>query len=423
MKLNLNYAWLLTFSLIVAGCGGGGGDSSGSTNTSTGNSGGTTGGGTTTIQPEITVTTTDCSDCEKSTYVNIIEVTSDEAISAVDVSYESGYVKVNSVLTNKSGETSFDANKQLTLTFSADQAGDYSVTLNKVKVGDTWYDQNKTVNIAIAEALVDGSLEFTLYTTNGALINTIAPQQVEKGMKPNGLYVENFEVQNYLYDEQSNTLSEVSTLTLQADENGKTKFLLAPGKYLSHFKAVRKFNDQLVSFELIVKHTVENNGSHFYTQFIYPRKVSSELMESQKAFYDSVADGTLMDMNLYNLRPGPGCSSWFDDSYNVVNINEKVSTIYNSFCYEAIAQTSDDIALEYTQSSIAMKVVLTQGDMQVGLLDFVNDTMQYDHQYTLGSNKLNFEFSEFAETGDVEFSFIDDKGGSNNFELVITVTD
>ncbi|MBE0351882.1 hypothetical protein [Pseudoalteromonas lipolytica] len=419
MKLNFNYAWLLVFSLVVAGCGGGGADSSGSTNTSTGD--GNSGGGATTTQPEITVSTVDCSDCEKSAEVNIMEITSDEAISAIDVSYQSGYVKVNSVLANKSGGTSFDANKQLTLTFSADQAGDYSVTLNKVKVGDTWYEQNKSVNVTIVETVVNGHVEFTLYTTNGTLINTIAPQQVEKGMKPNGLYVENFEVQNYLYDEQSNTLSEVSTLTLQADENGETNFSLAPGKYLSHFKAVRKFNDQLVSFELIVKHTVENNGSHFYTQFIYPRNVSSKLMESQKALYDDIADGSLMDMNLYNLRPGRYCTSWFDDSYSVVNINEKVSVTYNSFCYEAIAQTGDDIVLEYTQSSIAMKVALTQGDAQVGLLDFVNDTMQYDHQYTLGSNKLNFEFSEFAETGDVEFSFIDGKGLSNNFELTIKV--
>lgn len=422
MKI-LNLLVIVCLTIALTACGGGGSDSSGSTNTSTGNGGGTTGGGTTTTQPEITVTTTDCSDCEKSTDINIMEVTSDEAISAVDVSYQSGYVKVNSVLVNKSGETSFDANKQLTVTFSADQAGDYSVTLNKVKVGDSWYDQNKTVNITIAEPIVNGNVEFTLYTSSGVLINTIAPQQVEKGMKPDGLYVEILEVENFLYDETNNSLSAVSTLPLQADENGTTKFSLAPGKYLSHFKAVRKFNDQSVSLELIVKHTVDSNGSHFYTQFIYPRNVSSEFMESQKALYDSIADGALMDMNLYNLRPGRYCTSWFDDSYSVVNVNEKVSATYNSFCYEAIAQTSDDIALEYTQSNVAMKVALSQGDTQVGLLDFVNDTMQYDHQYILGSNKLNFEFSEFAETGDVEFSFIDGKGVSNNFELTIKVTE
>lgn len=423
MKLNFNYAWLFTFSLIIAGCGGGGGDSPGSTNTSTGNTGGTTGGGTTTTQPEIAVTTTDCSDCEKSTDVNIIEVTSEEAISAVDVSYESGYVKVNSVLVNKSGETSFDANKQLAVTFSADQAGDYSVTLNKVKVGDTWYDQNKTVNITIAEPLIDGSLEFTFYVLNSTLVNTVAPQQVEKGKSAKGLYVETFEVENFLYDDIDNSLSTVSTLPLQADENGKTKFLLAPGKYLSHFKATRKLNDESVSFEWIIKHTVDSNGSHFYTESLYPRNVSSQVMESQKALFDGVTNGTFMDVNLYHLRPGLGCSSWFDDSYNVVNINEKVSATYNSFCYEAIAQTSDDVNLEYTQSSLAMKVALTQDDTQVGLLDFVNDTIQYDHQYTLGSNKLNFEFSEFAEAGDLEFSFIDNKGSSSNFRVNIKVTD
>ncbi|WP_462146777.1 hypothetical protein [Pseudoalteromonas gelatinilytica] len=423
MKLNLNYAWLLTFSIIVAGCGAGGGDSSGSTNISTGNGGGTSGGGTTTTQPEITVTTTDCSDCEKSTDINIIEVTSDEAVSAVDVSYESGYVKVNSVLVNKSGETSFDANKQLAVTFSADQAGDYAVTLNKVKVGDTWYDQNKMVNITIAEPLVDGSLEFIFYVVNSTLVNTIAPQQVEKGKGVKGLYVETFEVENFLYDDTNNSLSAVSTLPLQADENGKTKFLLAPGKYLSHFKATRKFNDESVSFEWIIRHTVDNNGFHSYTKSLYPRNVSSQVMESQKALFDGATNGTLMDVNLYNLRPGPACSSWFDDSYNVVNINEKVSATYNSFCYEAIAQTSDDINLEYTQSSLAMKVALAEGNTQVGLLDFVNDTMQYEHQYTLGSNKLNFEFSEFAAAGDLEFSFIDNKGSSSNFRVNIKVTD
>lgn len=422
MKI-LNLLGVVCLTIALTACGGGGSDSSGSTNTSTGNGGGTTGGGTTTTQPEITVTTTDCSDCEKSTDVNIMEVTSDEAISAVDVSYELGYVKVNSVLVNKSGETSFDANKQLTVTFSADQAGDYSVTLNKVKVGDSWYDQNKTVNITISEPLVDGSLEFTFYVINSTLINTVAPQQVEKGKGAKGLYVETFEVENFLYDETNNSLSAVSTLPLQADENGTTKFSLAPGMYLSHFKATRKFNDQPVSFEWIIKHTVDNNGSHFYTKSLYPRNVSSQLMESQKALFDGVTNGELMDVNLYHLNPGLACSSWFDDSYNVVNINEKVSATYNSFCYEAIAQTSDDINLEYTQSSIAMKVALTQGDTQAGLLDFVNDTMQYDHQYTLGSNKLNFEFSEFAETGDLEFSFIDNKGSSSNFRVNITVTD
>ena len=146
-------------------------------------------------------------------------------------------------------------------------------------------------------------------------------------------------------------------------------------------------------------------------------------MESQKTIYESVADKTLMDMNLYNLRPGQYCTSWFDDSYKVVNINEKISAKYNSFCYDEIAQTSEDISLEYTTSNIAMNVVLTQGDTQVGLLDFSNNTINYNHQYILGSNKLNFEFSDFAETGDVEFSFIDGKGVSNNFELTIKVTD
>lgn len=403
------------FAGTLVACGGGGSDSKSQPPT-TGSGGGTT-------QPQVTVTTSDCSDCKKSTELTIMEVTSDEAISAIDVSYESGSVKVNSVLANKSGETSFDANKQLTLTFSADQAGDYSVTLNKVKIGDTWYDQNKSVNISIAEPLVDGNLEFTFYALNKTLINTVAPQQVEKGKAANGLYLEKFEVQNYLYDEENNILSEVSTLPLQADESGKTTFSLAPGKYLSHFKATKTFNDEPISFELLIKHTVNNNGSHFYTNTLYPRNVSSQIMESQKTLYDTTIDGTLMDINLYHLRPGEYCSSWFDDSYNAVNINEKISAKYNSFCYAAIAQTKDDINTEYTLSNIAMKVAISDGDTQIGMLDFVNNTMQYNYQYNLGSNKLNFEFSEFAETGDVEFSFIDNKGDSQNFEITISVTD
>ncbi len=410
---------LLTFTL--AACGGGGSDSSGNTNTSTGNSGG---GGTTTSEPTIDVTTTDCSDCIISNKTEIMKITSDEAISAIDASYEAGYVQFGDVMVNKTGETSFDSTKEVTLTFNTDSAGDYQITLNKVKIGDTWYDQNKTVNITIVEPVVNGNLEFILYTSNGTLINTIAPKQVEKGTKPTGLYVETFEVENYLYDEMNNSLSAVSTLALQADESGKTNFSLAPGKYLSHFKAIRQFNDQSISFELIIKHTVDNNGSHFYSQFVHPRNVSSQLMESQKTIYESVADKTLMDMNLYNLRPGQYCMSWFDDSYKVVNINEKISANYHSFCYDSIAQTSDDISLEFTTSNIAMKVALmTQGDVQVGLLDFSNNTINYNHQYILGSNKLNFEFSDFAETGDVEFSFIDGKGVSNNFEFSIKVTD
>lgn len=409
---------LLTFTLTA--CGGGGSDSSGNTNTSTGNSGG---GGTTTSEPTIDVITTDCSDCIISNKTEIIKITSNEAISAIDASYEAGYVQFGDVMVNKTGETSFDSTKEVTLTFNTDSAGDFQITLNKVKIGNTWYDQNKTVNITTVEPIVNGNLEFNLYTSNGTLINTIAPKQVEKGTKPIGLYVETFEVENYLYDEASNSLSPVSTLTLQADENGKTNFSLAPGKYLSHFKAIRQFNNQPVAFELIIKHTVNNNGSHFYSQFVHPRNVSSQLMESQKTIYESVADKTLMDMNLYNLRPGQYCTSWFDDSYKVVNINEKISAKYNSFCYDEIAQTSEDISLEYTTSNIAMNVTLTQGDTQVGLLDFSNNTINYNHQYILGSNKLNFEFSDFAESGDVEFGFIDGKGVSNNFELTIKVTD
>ncbi len=352
-----------------------------------------------------------------------MKITSDEAISAIDVSYEAGYVEFDNIIINKTGETSFDSTKEVILTFNNDSAGDYQITLNKVKIGDTWYNQNKTVNITIVEPVVNGNVEFILYTSNGALINTIAPKQVEKGTKPTSLYVEKFEVENYLYDEVSNSLNPISTLALQADENGKTNFSLAPGKYLSHFKAIRQFNDQSISFELIIKHTVDNNGSHFYSQFVHPRNVSSQLMESQKTIYESIADKTLMDMNLYNLRPGQYCMSWFDDSYKVVNINEKISAKYNSFCYDSIAQTRDDISLEYTKSNIAMKVALAQGDTQVGLLDFSNDTINYNHQYTLGSNKINFEFSDFAKSGDVEFSFIDGKGLSNNFELTIKVTD
>ncbi len=415
--LHIVSTMLLTITLTA--CGGGGSDSSG-TNTSTGNSGG---GGTTTSEPTIDVITTDCSDCIISNKTEIIKITSDEAISAIDVSYEAGYVEFGDVMVNKTGETSFDSTKEVTLTFNTDSAGDYQITLNKVKIGNTWYNQNKTVNMTTVEPVMNGNVEFTLYTDVGALINTIAPNQVEKGSIPKSFYVEMFEVENYLYDETSNSLSPVSTLALQADENGKTNFSLAPGKYLSHFKAIRNFNDQPVSFELILKHTVENNGSHFYSQNIYPRNVSIQLMKSQKTIYESVADKTLMDMNLYNLRPGQYCTSWFDDSYKVVNINEKISAQYNSFCYDEIAQTGDDLSLEYTTSNTAMKVALTQGDAQVGLLDFINDTIEYNHQYTLGSNKLNFVFSDFAKSGDVEFSFIDGKGISSNYELTIKVTD
>ncbi|MFM9746103.1 hypothetical protein ACKI2C_51980, partial [Streptomyces brasiliscabiei] len=74
------------------------------------------GGDTTTSKPTINVTTTDCTDCEVSNKTEIMKITSNEAISAIDISYEAGYVQFGDIMINKTGESSFDPTKELTLT-------------------------------------------------------------------------------------------------------------------------------------------------------------------------------------------------------------------------------------------------------------------------------------------------------------------
>lgn len=408
---------LLITTLGLAACGGGGSDSSGNTNTSTGS------GDTTTSKSTIDVTTTDCSDCIISNKTEIMKITSDEAISAIDVSYEAGYVEFGNVMVNKTGVTSFDSTKEVTLTFNTDSAGDYKITLNKVKIGNTWYDQNKTVNVRMVEPIVNGTIDFQLSVFNNALINTVAPKDVAKGEAALNFYLESFEVDNYLYDEQNNTLNIVETLPVQADIEGKFTLTLKPGKYLSHFRGVRTIDEQPVEFETFLKYTVGNNSGGSIINSLYPKNVSSDFLSSQKSIYVNTAQGELMSINLFHLFSANGCQSWFQQSYNVVDINEKISATYNSYCVSEITQSASDLNLDLTKSSVPMNVTITADNNKVGQLDFVNVNLQYNHSYKLGSNSLNFEFSDFAETGDVEFSFIDGKGVSSNFELTIKVTD
>lgn len=135
----------------LAACGGGGSDSSG--NTSTG------GDTTTTTQPTITITSTTCDNCEISNEVEIMKITSTQAISAIDASYEAGIVKVNSKEVNNSGETSFDESKELVITFVTDAPGNYTFTLNKVKVGDTWYEQSTAVDIVVLQPVANVTID------------------------------------------------------------------------------------------------------------------------------------------------------------------------------------------------------------------------------------------------------------------------
>lgn len=409
---------LFAFSLLLTACGGGGSDSSAGSTSSAGN------GGTTTTQPTITIASTNCDNCEISNEVEIMKITSNEAISAIDISYEAGYVQFGDIMINKTGESSFDSTKELTLTFNANSAGDYQITLNKVKIGDTWYDQNKTVSVVIVEPIVNGTLDFQFSVLSGlALINTIAPKDVAKGEEVLNFYLESFEVDNYLYDEQTNTLNIVETLPVQADIEGKFTLTLKPGKYLSHFRGVRTIDEQPVEFETFLKYTVGNNSGGSIINSLNPKNVSSDFLTSQKAIYDNTPQGELMSMNLLHLFGNNGCKSWFQQSYNVVNINEKTSATYHSYCTIEITQSTSDLNLEYTKSSVPMNVTISADNNKVGQLDFVNDNLQYNHSYKLGSNSLNFEFSEFAESGEIEFGFIDSKGVSSDYKLTITVND
>lgn len=409
---------LFALSILLAACGGGS-DSSGNTTPSNGN-----GGDTTTSKPTINVTTTDCTDCEVSNKAEIMKITSNEAISAIDISYEAGYVQFGDIMINKTGESSFDPTKELTLTFNANSAGDYQITLNKVKIGDTWYEQNETVSVVMVEPIVNGTIDFQLNVLSGlALINTIAPKDVAKGEAALNFYLESFEVDNYLYDEQTNTLNIVETLPVQADIEGKFTLTLKPGKYLSHFRGVRTIDEQPVEFETFLKYTVGNNSGGSIINSLNPKNVSSDFLTSQKAIYDNTPQGELMSINLLHLFGANGCQSWFQQSYNVVNINEKASATYHSYCNIEITQSTSDLNLEYTKSIVPMNVTISADNNKVGQLDFVNDNLQYNHSYKLGSNSLNFEFSEFAESGEIEFGFIDSKGASSDYELTITVND
>ncbi|MFM9776439.1 hypothetical protein ACKI1Z_43235, partial [Streptomyces galilaeus] len=79
-------------------------------------------------------------------------------------------------------------------------------------------EQNETVSVVMVEPIVNGTIDFQFSVLSGlALINTIAPKDVAKGEAALNFYLESFEVDNYLYDEQTNTLNIVETLPVQAD--------------------------------------------------------------------------------------------------------------------------------------------------------------------------------------------------------------
>lgn len=152
MKI-LHIVSTVLLTITLAACGGGGSDSSENTNTSTGS------GDTTTTQPTITITSTTCDNCEISNEVEIMKITSTQAISAINSNYEAGIVKVNSKEVNNSGDTYFDASQELIITFVTDTPGNYTFTLNKVKVGDTWYEQNTTVDIVVPQPIANVTID------------------------------------------------------------------------------------------------------------------------------------------------------------------------------------------------------------------------------------------------------------------------
>ncbi|MFM9577921.1 hypothetical protein, partial [Streptomyces turgidiscabies] len=84
-----------------------------------------------------------------------------------DISYEAGYVQFGDIMINKTGESSFDPTKELTLTFNANSAGDYQITLNKVRIGDIWYEQNETVSVVMVEPIVNGTIDFQFSVLSG----------------------------------------------------------------------------------------------------------------------------------------------------------------------------------------------------------------------------------------------------------------
>lgn len=145
---------LFALSLLLTACGGGGSDSSAGATSSAGN------GGTTTTQPTISIASTNCDNCKILKEVEIMKITSDTAISAIDATYQSGIAKINGNEVNNTGETSFDASKELIVTFVTSMSGDYTFTLNKVKVGDTWFEQSKTVNITMLQPVANVAVDF-----------------------------------------------------------------------------------------------------------------------------------------------------------------------------------------------------------------------------------------------------------------------
>lgn len=407
MKI-LKLCSIVTLSLTLVACGGGG--DSDSSNTSGGSTGGTS-GGTTTTEPKVTVTKSDCSDCEKSTQTEVIKVTSDTAISAVDMSYNSGLVMVNNVTVNQTGETTFDSAKDLSITFSAESAGDYVITLNKVKIADTWYDQNTDVNVTIVEDAVATSkvvinLEVSALPNGIKLVKSDESNDILKGDLPENINVSSLTANIVKYNVTTGESEVYSSGNVELNNQSQVEFDLPVGNYSILLTA--KFGDlTAVLFDFYEV----SNQLHTYVAAMQPT-ATNEAITLMESSYNSYSDGQEMPITWYNLLPSNYCTNYLSDGKNYGDVPKLV---YNVTClhdtqYTTVGITTKGVfTVSYSSETIngfnTPLIVDVDGDQEVS----------FSFSLAKGNNEINTSFSNLpTENFDYSKFFLGSPGVTSN---------
>lgn len=382
---------IATLSLTLFACGGGGGSDSGTTSSAP-TTGGTSGGGVTT-EPTVTVTTSGCDECKKSTETEVIKVVSDTEISAVDMSYDSGLVMVNNITVNQTGETTFVSAKDLSITFSAESAGDYVITLNKVKISGTWYDQNTEVNVTIIEDEAASSkvvinLEISALPNGIKLEKSDKSNDIIKGNLPENINVNSLTAHIIKYDITNGESEVYSSGNVELNDQSQVEFNLPLGHYSILLTA--KFGDlTAVLFDFYEI----NNQLHTYIAAMQPmaNNESVTLMESS---YDSYSDGQQMPITWYNLLPKEYCTNYLYTGQNYGNVPQLE---YNLTCLHDTQFIEFNVITE-SNFTVSLSSETING-FKTPLVVDIDGEQDVDFSFSLakGNNVINTSFSNLPE--------------------------
>ena len=300
---------------------------------------------------------------------------------------------VNDITVNQTGQTTFAGAKNLSITFSAESAGDYVITLNKVKIADTWYDQNTEVNVTILEDEAASSkvvinLEISALPNGIKLEKSDESNDVIKGNTPENINVKSLTAHVIKYDITNGESEVYSSGDVELNDQSQVEFNLPVGHYSILLTA--KFGDLTA---VLFNFYEVNNQLHTYVAAMQPmaNNESVTLMESS---YDSYSDGQKMPITWYNLLPKEYCTNYLYAGKNYGNVPQLE---YNLTCLHDAQYMSFGVTAE-SNFTVSFSSETING-FKTPLVVEIDGDESVDYSFSLekGNNVLNTSFSNLPK--------------------------